>query len=113
MVVAQFDGLSNNLVHYERDNNADGYLWHRNNKPIYSALPPARRPTVVDVSLVQSNFAYGNLEVVARMHPVEGPLPNREGDHLSFFYYDSNTENWNSSGDIIADGKPINGVTGF
>jgi len=105
--------LGNHLAHYFRDNDAPGLPWHgpfvffdstSHSKPGGGVAPMPVKPTAV--SLLQSNFVTpGNLELIVRLSPTLGE------DKLVFFFRDA--AGWHGPFDIVADGKPIAGVTGF
>jgi hypothetical protein len=85
------------LAAYFRENNAPGLPWET------SAIFGQSAGRVDAVSMIQSNFGDpGNLEVVARV-----------GDTLQFFFRDSGPQFiWSGPFGLIADNRPIRGVTG-
>src|SRR4029077_6664011 len=85
------------LAAYFRENNAPGVPWET------SAICGQSAGRVDAVSMIQSNFGDpGNLEVVARV-----------GDTLQFFFRDSGPQFiWSGPFGLIADNRPIRGVTG-
>jgi hypothetical protein len=106
----------NRLVHYWRDNDAPGYPWHRGAElPMPAGGSSGATATIPMVpegaALIQSNFGDpGNFEVVSRISPVTNP--NDAGGRIVFHYYDSAARKWNGPFPIVADGKPVTGVTG-
>jgi hypothetical protein len=100
------------LVRYWRDNNAPGLPWHQGeyllNEPPFSA---SGSTAVLGAGLLQSR--QGNLEVVAWLHH---QLPLLQGggatDYLASFYRDAVTQKWYGPVVVIADGKPVENVSG-
>jgi hypothetical protein len=70
-------------------------------------------PTPRSVTFIQSNFrgdgVHGNFEAIVRVAPAIATTP----DSLDFWFLDSKTSKWNGPFPLIADGKPVTGVTGF
>ncbi len=103
--------MGNKLVHLYRDNDDPKAPWHgpfvvfewKASQPAGGNVAIPSFPTAV--ALLESNFANpGNLECVVRVSPTIGD------DKLVFFYRDGG--GWHGPSDIIADGKPITGITG-
>ncbi len=92
------------LVHYFRDNDAANLPWHRS-----VALPLLAGARPLSAAMIQSNFAEpgapGNLEVIARAAGIT------TGDFLASYFRDI-TGTWYGPSAIVADGRPIDGVTG-
>jgi hypothetical protein len=87
--------IGGRLVHFFRDNDAQGLPWHRG-----AELPNSAN--VTGAALIESNFGTpGNLEVVAR-----------QGDALNSFFFDGAARQWNGPIPLLADGQPVTGVTG-
>jgi hypothetical protein len=74
--------------------------------------PPQFEPQPRGVTFIQSNYigdgVHGNFEAVVRVAPAIATTP----DHLDFWFLDSRTSVWNGPLALVADGKPMDGVTG-
>jgi hypothetical protein len=74
--------------------------------------PPQFEPQPRGVTFIQSNHigdgVHGNFEAVVRVAPAIATTP----DHLDFWFLDSRTSVWNGPLALVADGKPMDGVTG-
>jgi hypothetical protein len=108
------------VVHYWRDNDAEGRPWHRGASLSYRFDPtPNQRPDTIRavsspaaVAAIQSNFRgdgrHGNYELIVR---VARPV-SRSGDTLDFWFFDSDGRAWHGPFPVLVDGAPIVGVTG-
>jgi photosystem II stability/assembly factor-like uncharacterized protein len=98
---------------YVRNNQDPALAWHFLRNISYPVPINGAGPVPVGVSFIQSTFkgdgVHGNFEAVVRVHPL--PLTG-QSDHLDFWWLDSRTGQWNAGGQIMADGKPIDNVTG-
>jgi len=95
---------------------------------IFASAPPGRYPRSdeprvsvgvamsepIGVSLIRSSIQgdgrHGNFDAVVRLRP--RPNFDGQGDHLSFCAFDTRTMQWTPVTPIIADGRPIEGITG-
>ncbi len=68
-------------------------------------------PTATAVALVQSNLGpSGNLELIVRLQPrpaTGGP------DYLASFFFEGSGQPRRGPINLVADGQPVSGVTGF
>jgi len=102
------------LVHYWRDNDAAGQPWH--GSPEVTALDPAPGPAAplipVSAALMQSNVnSPGDLHAVVRMRAAGDTTG--AADVLVHYVLDTPTRIWKLLGPIVADGQPVQGVTGM
>ncbi len=104
--------MGRKLLHFFRDNDGVGFPWHGPVTVHDFTLGPGGGPVggipvePTAVSLLESNFNQpGNLELVAVLTPTVGD------DRLAHFFRD--TGGWHGPIDIVADGTPVTGVTGF
>jgi hypothetical protein len=106
------------VAHFFRNNDDPTLPWHRipdlptaTNRP-GGPFPVTFTDLPLGVSLIQSNFKgdgiRGNFEAIVRLHP----MPEGDPDYLAFYFLESNVRKWKGPFPIIADGQPIEGVTG-
>jgi hypothetical protein len=97
---------------YARNNDDPAFPWLFLRNFGYPPPPHSLGQSPRSVSFIQSNFrgdgVHGNFEALVRVAP---PLATQP-DHLDFWFMDSATARWNGPFSIIADGRPIEGVTG-
>lgn len=113
---------SQKLVHYWRDNDEPTFAWHRGHEFSFEAQTISEglnqqmqlSRSVQGVSLIQSTIAgdgvHGNFDMVVRLSPTT--LSTDEGDSLHLYAFDTGVGQWKVLGPIVADGRPITGVTG-
>jgi len=100
--------------HYFRNNDDPQFGWHLLGDRMlgYPCRPQQLCATPRSVTFLQSNFkgdgVHGNFEAIVRVAP---PIAT-EPDHLDFWFLDSKTSKWNGPFPLLADGKPVDGVTG-
>ena len=97
---------------YVRDNDSPNFPWHLLREFGYRAPPNSLGPTPRSITFFQSSFkgdgVHGNFEAVVRVAPPLATQPH----HLDFWFMDSATARWNGPFSMVADGMPIEGVTG-
>ena len=102
----------NMIRQYFRNNDDPAFAWHFLREFGYPVRPQQLGPTPRSVTFIQSSFkadgVHGNFEAIVRVAPPIATDPDR----LDFFFLDSRTSRWNGPFPIIADGTPIEGVTG-
>jgi hypothetical protein len=100
------------INHYFRNNDDVQFPWHVVHQLSYHLRPPQFGPQPRGVTFIQSNYigdgVHGNFEAVVRVAPAIATTP----DHLDFWFLDSRTSVWNGPFALVADGKPMDGVTG-
>jgi len=97
---------------YFRNNDDPALPWHFLRQFGYPVPPNSIGPIPRSITFIQSNFkgdgVHGNFEVILRV----GPSVATQPDHLDFWWLDSKTSKWNGPFGLVADGQPIDGVTG-
>jgi hypothetical protein len=97
---------------YFRDNDAPGVPWHFSREFGYPPQAGAQGPSPRSIIFIQSNFSgdgsHGNFEAIVRVAPANASDP----DYLDFWWFESGTTQWHGPAPLIADGQPVNGVTG-
>jgi len=108
------------LTHFWRDSGDQTFPWHVGH--VYSFQPTSddaagsevAMSEPIGVSLIRSSIQgdgrHGNFDAVVRLRP--RPNFDGQGDQLSFCAFDTRTMQWTPVTPIIADGRPIEGITG-
>lgn len=102
------------INHYFRNNDDSRMAWHLIRQLPYRPPGPNHLgPMPRSVAFFQSNYrgdvTHGNLEAIVRVAP---PIAT-QGDYLDFWFLDSKGGSWQGPFALTADGKPVQGVTGF